>query len=327
MFSWNTFPKPIIALAPMDGYTDSAFRQLVKSIEPRTICYTEFISSDFLYHKPKECKKFLTFDKKEQPLIVQLFGNEPEHFTLAAQVAEAAGAAAIDINMGCPSRKVVSSMHGAYLMKNEKLGCQIIERVKKTIKIPLSVKTRLGWEDDKNLIPFVSHLIDAGIDMIAIHGRTYKQGFHGDANWEPIYRLKEKVKIPVIGNGDVKDARSAQEKLGNLDGIMIGRASFGNPWIFQEVASLLLDGKQWKSEEVSMRERLNIMQKHAALLVKTKGEKKGMMESRKHMAMYIKGIRGAADYRNRLVRIENLEELHSIVHDIEQAIKTVKVGL
>jgi nifR3 family TIM-barrel protein len=320
MFSWKEAKNPIIALAPMDGYTDSAFRQLVKSIESRTVCYTEFISSDFLYYKPKEFKKFLTFENTEQPLVVQLFGKEPEHFKIAAQVAEEAGAAAIDINMGCPARKVISSMHGAYLMKNEKLGCKIIEEVRKAIKIPLSVKTRLGWEDDKNLIPFVQHLIDAGIDMIAIHGRTYKQGFHGEANWEPIYRLKENVKIPVIGNGDVKDAKSASVKIGNLNGLMIGRASFGNPWIFKEIAISLLDAKEWKSSDITMQERLKIMQKHAELLVKTKGERKGIMESRKHMAMYIKGIRGAADFRNRLVRIENLKELDGIIREIQKGI-------
>jgi tRNA-dihydrouridine synthase B len=318
MFTWGKMEKPIIALAPMDGYTDSAFRQLVKSIEPRTVCYTEFISSDFLYYKPKEFKKFLTFQKNESPLIVQLSGKEPEHFKIAAEVAEEVGAAAIDINMGCPAKKVVSSMHGAYLMKNEKLGCQIIEHVKKMVKIPVSVKTRLGWEDEKNLIPFVQHLIDAGIDMIAIHGRTYKQGFHGEANWNAIYRLKENVKIPVIGNGDIKDAKSASAKIGNLDGVMIGRASFGNPWIFKEIAASLLDAKEWKSSDIAMQERLKIMQKHAELLVKTKGERKGIMESRKHMAMYIKGIRGAADFRNRLVRIKSLAELSEIIHEIKK---------
>lgn len=318
MFTWKSAIKPIIALAPMDGYTDSAFRQLVKSIEPRAICYTEFISSDFLYHKPKDFRKFLTYTIAEQPLIVQLFGKEPDHFFVAAQLVEQAGASAIDINMGCPARKVIASMHGAYLMKNIKLGCQIIEQVKKAVKIPISVKTRLGWEDDKNLIPFIAALIDVGIDMVTIHGRTYKQGFHGEANWEPIYRLKEKVKIPVIGNGDVKDGKSAKEKLGNLDGIMIGRASFGNPWIFKEVASLLLDRKKWNSESVPMKKRLDVMTLHAKLLIETKGERKGIMESRKHMAMYIKGIRGAAKYRSRLVRIETIQDLEGIIREITE---------
>lgn len=317
MFLWDKTKKPIIALAPMDGYTDSAFRQLVKSIERRVICYTEFISSDFLYYKPKEYKKFLTFTKKEQPLIVQLFGKEPEHFKIAAQVVEESGAAAVDINMGCPAKKVISSMHGAYLMKNIKLGCKIIEAVRKTVKIPISVKTRLGWENEKNLIPFVLALIDAGIDMITIHGRTYKQGFHGEANWEAIYRLKAKVKIPVIGNGDVKNAQTARDKIGNLDGIMIGRASFGNPWIFREVAHTLYEGKEWDSRTVPLKEKLHIMQKHASLLVQTKGERKGILESRKHMAAYIRDIRGAATYRNRLVRIENLLSLGGIIRDIE----------
>lgn len=241
MFSWKLTNKPIVALAPMDGYTDSAFRQLVKQIEPRTLCFTEFISSDFLFFRPQEYRKFLTFTASEQPLVVQLFGKDPEHFREAALVAEQSGAAAVDINMGCPAKKVVASMHGSYLMKHPDLGCKIIEEIKKVVSIPVSVKTRLGWEDDTNLIPFVKKLIDAGIDAITIHGRTYKQGFHGEACWDAIYQLKKEISIPVIGNGDVKDDLSAIEKLKNLDGVMIGRSCFGNPWIFKEIASSLLD--------------------------------------------------------------------------------------
>lgn len=300
----------------MDGYTDSAFRQLVKSIEPRTICFTEFISSDFLFFKPREYKKFLTFDASEQPLVVQLFGKNPDHFREAAKIVEMSGAAMVDINMGCPSKKVIASMHGAYLMKNPDLGCRIVEEIKKSVKIPVSVKTRLGWEDDTQLIPFVKRLESCGIDLITIHGRTYKQGFHGAANWETLYRLKEQVKIPVIGNGDVKDAKSALEKIGNLDGVMIGRACFGNPWVFREVASALYDKKKWDISHISLQEKLQVMLQHAQLLVDTKGDRKGILESRKHMAAYIKGIHGAADFRSRLVRIESVEELEKIIEEI-----------
>ncbi len=307
----------MIVMAPMDGYTDSAMRQLVKTIEPRTICFTEFLSSDYFFHKPKEAKGLLFADKeKEYPLIVQLFGKEPEHFAVAARIAQEEGAAGIDINMGCPAKKVVNSMHGAYLMTNVELGCRIIEAVKKVVTIPVSVKTRRGWSDDKNLIPFVTQLIEAGIDLITIHGRTYNQAFSGEADWSAIHRLKAAVSIPVIGNGDIKDAASAKARLGPLDGMMVGRGCMGNPWVFKELASCFYDQAEWNPQSITLLERLDTMLLHASLLVQTKGLERGIMESRKHMASYIRGIPGAAEFRNRLVRIQGLPELEQILSEI-----------
>lgn len=322
MFSWNEWKKPIIALAPMDGYTDSAFRRLVKEIEPRVICYTEFLSSDYFHHKPKEARELLQMDAIENPLIVQLFGKTPEHFAHAAKIAEESGAAAIDINMGCPAKKVVNSMHGAYLMTNVDLGCRIIEAVKKTVKIPVSVKTRRGWENHEGLIDFIKKLQGAGIDLITIHGRTYSQHFTGLALWDPIYELKRSISIPVIGNGDVVSYESAKERLGNLDGVMVGRGCFGNPWVFREIASGLLDGKIWKAkEEVSFEEKLRVLLRHTELLIETKGEYRGTLEARKHLALYIRDIPNAASFRNQLVRIANLKELDSIVTEIRNSLK------
>ena len=319
MFSWNSTKRPVVALAPMDGYTDSAFRQLVKNIDSRVICYTEFLSSDYFFHKPKEAEQLLAMKKIEEPLIVQLFGKEPEHFAVAAKIAENCGAAGIDINMGCPAKKVVNSMHGSYLMKNVDLGCRIIESIKKEINIPLSVKTRRGWEDHKNLISFVKQLESAGIDMIAIHGRTYSQHFKGEALWEPIYGLKENINIPVIGNGDVRSWKTAKEKIGNLDGVMVGRATMGNPWLLHEIAQYFYDGIEWDSTtSVSLEEKLRVMIEHTQLLVETKGQRRGTLEARKHMAIYIRGIENAAKFRSRLVRIESLQELKRIVTEIAE---------
>ncbi len=324
-FSWATTPRPIIALAPMDGYTDTAMRLLIKEIEPRVICFTEFLSSDYFFYKPKEAAAELNVQTAEQPLIVQMFGKNPEHFAVAAKVAEDAGAAAIDINMGCPAKKIVNSQHGAYLMQNVDLGCEIIAAVRKATTLPLSVKTRLGWQDDSNLIPFIKRLIDSGIDHISIHGRTYSQHFTGKANWEPIYALKEAIPITVIGNGDVNSGQSAKEKLGNLDGVMVGRASFGNPWLFKEIASLLYDGIVWDCKSIPMEERLRVMLHHVELLVASKGEQRAMLECRKHLATYIHGIPGAAAFRSRLVRVTSLSEAAQIIEEIRHAPVTAEV--
>lgn len=319
MFSWKDTDKPILALAPMDGYTDSAYRQLVKNIEPLVICYTEFLSSDYFFYKPKEAAILLNAQPQEYPLIVQLFGKNPEHFAVAAQIAEANGAAGIDINMGCPAKKVVNSQHGAYMMQNCPLAAEVIRTVRKAVKIPVSVKTRIGWNDDSNLIPFIEQLIDAGIDHVAIHGRTYSQHFQGLANWEPIYRLKQAVPITVIGNGDVSSWQSAKEKIGNLDGVMVGRASFGNPWLLKEIALYLYENKVWDSRSVTLEERLQVMQEHTRLLIETKGAQRAMLECRKHMAMYVHGMEGAAAWRNRLVRLGSFEELGQIVEEIRES--------
>lgn len=301
----------------MDGYTDAAFRRLVRSIEPRTLCYTEFLSSDYLFFKPKEAAAYLDVRREDGPTIVQLFGKDPEHFAVAAKLAQDLGAAGIDVNMGCPAKKVVNSQHGSYLMKNADLGCRIMEAVKAAVTVPVSVKTRLGWDNADNLIPFVQRLVGTGIDRIAIHGRTYSQAFTGTAHWDPIYELKRAISIPVIGNGDVTSGEKAKSMLGNLDGVMVGRATMGNPWIMKEVASSVLDDGSWQWSSVDWQERLRVMQLHASLLVETKGEKRGMMESRKHMASYVRGIPGAPEFRNRLVRLETLKELETIIAEIQ----------
>lgn len=318
---------PLITLAPMDGYTDAAFRRLVRSIEPRTLCYTEFLSSDYIFFRPREAAAYLDVRPEEGSTIVQLFGKNPEHFAVAARLAQDLGAAGIDVNMGCPAKKVVNSQHGSYLMKNADLGCRIMEAVKKAVTIPVSVKTRLGWDNADNLIPFVQRLVGTGIDRIAIHGRTYSQHFTGTAHWDPIYELKRAIPIPVIGNGDVTSGEKAKEKLGNLDGVMVGRATMGNPWIMKEVAEALYPaslspqadkGGQggFLSASAPWQEKLRVMQLHASLLVETKGEKRGMLESRKHMASYVRGIPGAPEFRNRLVRLETLKELETIIAEI-----------
>lgn len=317
MFSWTTTPRPILALAPMAGVTDASYRQLIKKLAPETIVYTEFLSTDAIHYGAKKTMKELEFNAEvEHPFIVQVFGKEPEHFLSAARVIEQMGADGIDINMGCPAAKVVSSCHGSALIKNADLAKRLVEATKKEVNIPVSVKTRLGWDTCGTLIEFCKGLVDVGADALAIHGRTYEGKFSGHADWEPIYELKKQVSVPVIGNGDICSAQDAVEKIGNLDGVMVGRGTFGNPWVMKDIADALIHGKKPGEPTVtaiSFEEKIPFIIEHCRLAVEVKGQKRGMLEMRRHLASYIKGVDGAKDLRSKLVRVESVEEVESIL--------------
>lgn len=190
----------------MDGYTDSAYRQIVKQVAPDTICFSEFYSADGLVHSKRLAESALRHEVSERPLIIQIFGKDPAMFREAAKLIEAAGAAGVDVNMGCPAKKVVRSGHGSSLMINTDTAFRIIEEMSAAVKIPVSVKTRLGWDNwESHLIDFCKGLENAGAKLISVHGRTYQQAFDGRADWTGIYELKKHLGIPVIGNGDVMD--------------------------------------------------------------------------------------------------------------------------
>ncbi|MCB1053828.1 MAG: tRNA-dihydrouridine synthase family protein [Acidobacteria bacterium] len=237
--SWPLSSQPLLILAPMDGYTDRAFRTLVKWIEPRTVAFTEFLSAATVAAQPKLAAEWFATTDAEQPVVVQLYGKDPQDFLRAALLAEQYGCAGVDLNMGCPAKKVVAHQHGSALLKNIDLACAIVATLKKHLRVPVTVKTRLGWEDASHLIPFVQRLQDQGLDAITIHGRTYAQKFQGEADWRPIYALKDALNIPVFGNGDVMDGGSALQKLGNLNGVMVGRAATQDPWIMREIGAAL----------------------------------------------------------------------------------------
>ena len=268
----------------MDGYCDSAYRQVVKTIAPDVIPFSEFYSADGLVHSKDLAKKVLPHANIEKPLIIQIFGKDPEKFKQAAILIESYGVAGIDINMGCPAKKVVKSGHGSGLMINRDTAYKIVEEMAKAVKIPISVKTRLGWENPDLLIEFCTGLQNAGANLISIHGRTYKQAFTGKADFTGTYALKQALSVPVICNGDVMSYADGLQKMihpanrdfdiypgdpetrshaigsmKNLDGCMIGRASFGNPWCF------LPDGRR-----PVLREILEVMELHAKLLIETK---------------------------------------------------------
>lgn len=202
--SFTSQDKPIIALAPMDGYCDSAFRAICRTVAPDIVVFSEFYSADGLFHNPILAKRVLTHDPVEHPLVFQIFGNTPEVFLAAGKIIESYGAQGVDINMGCPAKKVVKCGYGSGLMIDRDRAMGIVNILAENLKIPVSVKTRLGWNNADELVEFGKCLEQAGAKLISVHGRTYQQEYSGAANWEPMYELQKNVGIPVLGNGDCK---------------------------------------------------------------------------------------------------------------------------
>lgn len=294
----------------MDGYTDSPFRQVIKKIAPETVVFSEFFSADGIVHSKELQKKALTHNPNEYPLIIQIFGKDPVMFAEAARIIEWYGVTGIDINMGCPAKKVVKSGHGSSLMIHRDTAFQIVEAITKAVKIPVSVKTRLGWDDYSPLIDFVKWLENAGASLISVHWRTYKQAFTGSADFTGIYDLKQHINIPVICNGDIMNYDDGIKKIvhpenkKNLDGFMIGRAAFWNPWCFLT-----------NNYEPTLEEILNTMKEHGDLLWIHK-EKKGMMEARKHLVQYLHWFPGVKEYRSSLVQVNSPEDIYNVLNRI-----------
>lgn len=297
---------PIAFLAPMDWYTDSAYRQVVKKVNPNIMCVTEFFSADGLVHSKFLAESILPHKQVEKPLIVQIFGKDPEMFAKAAKIIERYDVAGIDINMGCPAKKVVKSGHGSCLIINRDTAFQIVESLNKATHLPISVKTRLGWNGSETLIEFVKWLENAGASLITVHGRTTSQAYTGKADFGQIYELKKHVSIPVICNGDILDFDDGISKLQNLDGFMIGRGSFWNPWCF-------VPG----GYHPNLWEILDMMVFHADALRENKWEKKSTLDMRKHLVQYLKWFPWVAQYRKQLVTIESIDALRNIISEIK----------
>lgn len=296
----------------MAGVTDSSYRQIIKMIAREIVLYTEFLSTDALAHGSKKTKEMLRIDPViERPFIVQIFGKDPKHFIVACKMIEDIGADGIDINMGCPAARVVSSCHGSALMREPKLAGELVHSAVSSVRIPVSVKTRLGWENAKSLIPFCSILEQAGAAAIAVHGRTFTQKFSGISDWEPIYELKRNLKIPIIGNGDIWTVEDAKAKIGNLDGIMIGRGAMGNPWLLRDVCDALNHRKP--KETPCFPETIPIILQHCRIAVLQKGEPRGIREMRKHFVKYLKGFDGAKELRMRLMAAETFRDVEEIL--------------
>ncbi len=301
----------------MDGYSDSPYRQIVKKVAPNTVVFSEFYSADGLVHSKELQRKALTHSKTEYPLIIQIFGKDPEMFREASKIIESYGITGIDINMGCPAKKVVKSGHGSSLMINRDTAFRIVEEMAKAVQIPISVKTRLGWEDHSLLVEFAKWLENAWANLVTVHGRTYKQAFTGKADLTGIYELKQHLNIPVMCNGDIlsyddgiqkivhPENRNGQSEKKNLDGFMIWRASFWNPWCF-------IPG----GYEPTLGEILATMEEHGTLLWQWK-ERKGMMEARKHLVQYLHGFPWVKDYRSSLVHVESVDDIMAVINKIK----------
>lgn len=336
-FSWKDARRPILALAPMAGYTDTAYRQLIKGIEPRVICFTEFTSADGIVYDSKMTLKQLDFNpNEERPLVAQIFGKKAQHFAEAARRIEAMGIDAIDINMGCPAKKVVSSDHGSALLKNPCKALELVEATAKATRLPVSVKTRIGSDkvDLPWFIQFCKDLENAGVALITLHGRTAKQMYLGQADWDPIYAVKQAVSIPVIGNGDVRSAEGAVARLTapasspyagtSLDGVMVGRGTMGNPWLMAEIAAAFY-GESYTPPH-TFAERLPTYIRHAELCVESKGEERGIKEMRKHFVNLIRGFDGASEYRAQVVQISTLEEAKRVLYEILERIQKTEAS-
>ncbi|OGJ79027.1 hypothetical protein A2412_02375 [Candidatus Peribacteria bacterium RIFOXYC1_FULL_58_8] len=315
-FRWQDAPRPIVALAPMAGVTDASYRQLIKKLAPEVIVYSEFLSTDALAYGGKKTMAMMHFDPAlERPFIVQIFGKKPEHFLEAAKVVEQMGADGIDINMGCPAAKVVSSCHGSALIRNPDLAAELVHATAKAVSIPVSVKTRLGWDTAETLIPFCTRLVEAGAQALAIHGRRFFDKFTGSADWAPIYALKAALPaVTIIGNGDIASAQDALDRIGNLDGVMVGRGTIGNPWLCSDICEAFAGkGIHSTNDTLSFTQKIPFILEHCALAVKTKGERRGMLEMRRHLANYVRGIDGAKELRARLVRVETIDAVRTIL--------------
>ena len=298
--------RPVI-LAPMEDVTDRAFRQLCKR-HGADIVYTEFISAEALRRGVEKSLRKLKTDPIERPFAIQIFGNTIESMVEAAVIAEEYHPDYLDINFGCPTKKVAGKGAGAALLREPEKMAQISEAVVKAVKIPVTAKTRIGWDFDSiNILDVLPRLEDAGIQALALHGRTRSQMYKGKADWSWIRATKEKARIPIIANGDIWSADDAVAMFAETgaDGVMIGRGSIGNPFIFEEAKALLTTGKPLPPPD--FRHRIAAAIEHLQLSVQFKGEKYGVLEMRRHYSTYLKGLPMVSRVRNKLVREESWE--------------------
>ena len=303
-------------LAPMAGVTDLPFRLLCKEQGAGLLCM-EMISAKALQYKNKNTRALLSIHPEEYPVSLQLFGSDPVIISEMAKEIEELPFQILDINMGCPVPKVVNNGEGSALMKNPALAAEIISKTVKAIRKPVTVKIRKGFNDNMvNAVEMAKAAEAAGAAAIAVHGRTREQFYSGKADWDIIGEVKRAVSIPVIGNGDVVDGESAKRLLATTgcDGVMIGRAARGNPWIFREVIGYLEDGRtvdRPKPQEVK-----ETILRHAVLQLQYKGEYTGIREMRKHISWYTAGYPHSARFRGKINAIEKMEELREGVEEI-----------
>lgn len=305
---------PVI-LAPLEDITDSAFRNICRE-HGADLVYTEFVSSEALVRSAVKSSKKMLFDETERPIGIQIFGNNADAMKNAALLAEENNPELIDINFGCPVRKVAMKGAGAALLKDIPLMVSITREVVNAVKLPVTVKTRLGWdEDSKVIVEVAERLQDVGIQALTIHGRTRAQMYSGEADWTLIGEVKNNARmhIPVIGNGDIDSAAKAAEmfKRYGVDAVMIARAAIGNPWIFEQAKTFIRDGVLISQPDLP--ERIAVCLTHLRLAIQKKGDHKGIIEMRKHYAGYFKGLAGFKKIRMEILTQNNYQEIEDIL--------------
>ncbi|RYY57737.1 MAG: tRNA dihydrouridine synthase DusB [Chitinophagaceae bacterium] len=311
-------PEFPLLLAPMEDVSDPPFRAVCKD-KGADLMYTEFISSEGLIRDAIKSRKKLDIFDYERPVGIQIFGGDEESLSLAAKIVEVTNPDLLDINFGCPVKKVALKGAGAGVLKDIDLMVRLTSAVVKSTSLPVTVKTRLGWDDNtRNIEEVAERLQDVGIQALAIHGRTRTQMYKGSADWTLIGKVKNnpRIKIPIFGNGDIDSAEKALEYKNRygVDGIMIGRAAIGYPWIFDEIKHFLATGEHLGSPGIE--ERVGVARKHLHKSVEWKGPIVGILEMRRHYANYLKGLPNIKEYRARLVTLNTEEEINSVLDEI-----------
>lgn len=318
--------KPVL-LAPMEDVTDASFRIVCKKFGADMV-YTEFIPSDGLIRDAAKAIAKMKTSDEEAPIAIQIYGNDPDAMVEAAKMADNAdqiagghGCDIIDINFGCPVNKIAGRGAGSGMMREPDKMVMITERIVKAVSKPVTVKTRLGWdESSKIIVPLAERLQDAGISALTIHGRTRCQMYKGEADWTLIGQVKEnpRMHIPIIGNGDINSPQKAGEAFGKygVDGIMVGRASFGHPWIFREIKHYLTSGEILPS--MSVNDRVALAKWHLSLSTGLKGPVTGVLEMRRHLSCYFKGLPDFKETRVRLVTAQTADEVMALLDYVSE---------
>lgn len=313
----NVTLKNNLILAPMAGVTDLPFRLLCKEQGAGLLCM-EMVSAKAILYKNKNTEELLTIDPRENPVSLQLFGSDPDIISEIAKQIEDRPFDILDINMGCPVPKVVNNGDGSALMKNPKLAGEIIEKTVRAIKKPVTVKIRKGFDDDHVNAVEMAHIAEeSGAAAVAVHGRTREQFYSGRADWDIIRQVKERVSIPVIGNGDLLTAEDviAMEKQTGCDGFMIARGAEGNPWIFRQILHYFETGEQLPKPDFS--EMTEMLLRHAKMQLEFKGKYTGIREIRKHAAWYTAGYKNSSRLRGRINEVENYEQLEALFREVQ----------
>ena len=305
-------------LAPMAGVTDLAFRLLAKEMGCGLVV-SEMVSAKGLLYENCRTKELIRIDPRERPTAIQLFGSVPSELAEAARRVAADGADIIDFNMGCPTHKIVRNGEGSALLRSPDLAEEILQAMVAAVDIPVTVKIRAGWDASSiNAVEIAQRAERAGVSAIAVHGRTREQFYGGQADWDVIRRVKQAVKIPVIGNGDVRTVQDAERLLRETgcDGVMVGRAACGNVWIFRQIAVYLKEGQIAPSP--SFAERGKTLLRHLDMLTELKGEHIAVREMRRHAVCYVKGFPKSAELRTRFNQALNRDDFQQILDNYEK---------